>query len=85
MLRTLGSVTVIVFAACAAVGLILTGLVGFQPARWSLDPSSWRHGIWTGRVIPWHVALGAALLLAASALTVRVVRRLGLRFYRRRH
>ena len=69
--------TFIFTAALAAVFLIVTGLIGYQPpAHLSLDAASWRRGVWTEEVIAGQVALGVVLLLAAGVLAVRVNRRL---------
>ena len=61
----------------AAVFLIVTGLIGYQPpAHLSLDAATWRRGVWTDEVILSQVALGVALLSAAGLVAVRVNRRL---------
>jgi quinol-cytochrome oxidoreductase complex cytochrome b subunit len=64
-------------AMLAAVFLIVTGLIGYQPpAHLSLDAATWRRGVWTGAVILPQVALGVVLLAAAGYVAVRVNRRL---------
>lgn len=86
MLRTLGAVTALVSAALAAVVLILTGLVGYQPVLWPVDAAKWGRGVWTGQMIAMQVAAGIALLFAACLAAVRVVPRFDPRpRVRRRH
>jgi quinol-cytochrome oxidoreductase complex cytochrome b subunit len=64
-------------ATLAAVFLIVTGLIGYQPpAHLSLDAATWRLGVWTDEVILVQVALGVALLAAVGVVAVRVNRRL---------
>ena len=64
-------------ATLAAVFLIVTGLIGYQPpAHLSLDAATWRRGVWTEEVILSQVALGVVLLIAAGVVGVRVNRRL---------
>lgn len=64
-------------ATLAAVFLIVTGLIGYQPpAHLSLDAATWRRGVWTEEVILSQVALGVVLLIAAGVVAVRVNRRL---------
>ena len=64
-------------ATLAAVFLIVTGLIGYQPpAHLSLDAATWRLGMWTDEVILSQVALGVTLLTAAAVMAVRVNRRL---------
>jgi hypothetical protein len=64
----------------AALFLFTTGLIGYSPpGHLSLDPASWRRGVWTGGVILSQVSLGGVLLLVAGALAVKVHRRLGRR------
>jgi hypothetical protein len=61
----------------AAVFLIVTGLVGYDPpAHMSLDAATWRQGTWTGEIIRSQVALGAVLLALAGVVAVRVNARL---------
>jgi hypothetical protein len=61
----------------AAVFLISTGLIGYQPpGHLSLDAATWRRGVWTGHVILGQVSLGAVLLVAAGVTAVRLNRRL---------
>jgi hypothetical protein len=61
----------------AAVFLIVTGLVGYDPpAHMSLDAATWRQGTWTGELIRSQVALGAVLLALAGVVAVRVNARL---------
>jgi hypothetical protein len=60
-------------ATLAAVFLIVTGLIGYQPpAHLSIDAATWRLGMWTDEVILSQVALGVALLTAAAVMAVRV-------------
>jgi hypothetical protein len=62
----------------AAVFLISTGLIGYQPpAHLSLDAGTWRRGVWTGHVIISQLSLGVVLLAAAATAAVRLNRRLG--------
>jgi hypothetical protein len=69
---TRNAFTLIFTAGAAALFLITTGLIGWQPpARLDLDRATWRSGIWTGGIIWRQVALGVAFL----ALTVLVARR----------
>ena len=71
------TVVFIFTAALAAVFLIVTGLIGYQPpAHLSLDAATWRRGVWTHEVILSQFALGVALLGAAGYVAVRVNRRL---------
>ena len=64
-------------ATLAAVFLIVTGLIGYQPpAHLSLDAATWRRGVWTEAVILPQVAVGVVLLAAAGYVAVRVNRRL---------
>ncbi len=64
-------------ATLAAVFLIVTGLIGYQPpAHLSLDAATWRRGVWTNEVILPQVGLGVALLSVAGYVAVRVNRRL---------
>ena len=61
----------------AAVFLIVTGLIGYQPpAHLSLDAATWRRGVWTDDVILGQVVLGVAMLAVAGVLAFRVNRRL---------
>ena len=72
--------TFVFTATLAAVFLIVTGLIGYRPpARWSLDPATFRRGVWTEDVIVGQVALGVAFLVAAGIVALRVNRRLGQR------
>ena len=58
----------------AAVFLIVTGLMGFEPpAQLSLD--AWRRGTWTDQIVLRQVGLGLVLLLAAGLVTIRINRR----------
>ncbi len=64
-------------ATLAAVFLIVTGLIGYQPpAHLSLDAATWRRGVWTNEVILPQFGLGVALLSVAGYVAVRVNRRL---------
>jgi hypothetical protein len=50
-------------AGAAAILLIVTGLVGWQPpANLNLAEASWRRGVWTGGVIWSQVVLGIVFL-----------------------
>ena len=61
----------------AAVFLIVTGLIGYQPpAHLSLDAATWRLGTWTGQIVLPQVGLGVAFLMAAGAVAFRINRRL---------
>lgn len=71
------SFTFIFTMTLAAVFLISTGVIGYQPpAHLSLDPATWRRGVWTGHVIVRQISLGGALLAAAAIAGVRLNRRL---------
>jgi hypothetical protein len=64
-------------AAAAAIFLIVTGLVGWQPpANLNLAEATWRRGVWTGEIIWPQVALGIVFLLVAGFAVTRVNRRL---------
>ena len=64
-------------ATLAAVFLVVTGLIGYAPpAQMSLDPATWRRGVWTDDVILSQVVLGILLLAAAAAVAVRVNRQM---------
>ena len=64
-------------AGAAAIFLILTGVIGWQPpANINLADATWRRGVWTGDVIWSQVALGVALLLVAGFAINRINRRL---------
>jgi hypothetical protein len=64
-------------AALAAVFLIVTGFIGYEPpAHLSLDPATWRRGAWGDEVILSQVGLGAVLLVAAGVVASRLNRRL---------
>jgi hypothetical protein len=61
----------------AAVFLIVTGMLGYQPpAHMSLDAATWRRGDWTGEIITSQVALGVAFLVLAGIMAVRIHRRM---------
>ena len=61
----------------AAVFLIVTGLIGYQPpAHLSLDAATWRRGTWTDQIVLPQVGLGVVLLIAAGAVALRINRRL---------
>ena len=69
--------TFVFTATLAAVFLIITGLIGYQPpAHLSLDAATWRRGAWTGGVIVSQVSLGVVLLAVASVVAFSVNRRL---------
>jgi hypothetical protein len=77
MAKSTGAFAFIFTATLAAVFLIVTGLIGYQPpAHLSLDASTWRMGTWTDEVILSQLALGVVLLAAAGIVAVRVNRRL---------
>jgi hypothetical protein len=64
-------------ATFAAVFLIVTGLIGYQPpAHLSFDAATWRRGVWTDGIIVEQVALGTALLITAGLIARRVNRQL---------
>lgn len=59
----------------AALFLVVTGLIGYQPpAHLSLDPSTWRRGTWAGRMVLSQVALGTTLLAVAAVVAMRLNR-----------
>jgi len=71
------SFTLVFSLTLAAVFLIVTGLIGYDPpAHMSLDAATWRRGTWTGEILVGQVALGAVCLALAGFVAVRVNRRL---------
>ena len=67
--------TFIFTATLAAVFLIITGLIGYQPpAHLSLDAETWRRGTWADGVILSHIALGSVLLAVAGVVALRLNR-----------
>ena len=64
-------------ASLAAVALIVTGLIGYQPPP-NLNPAAltWRTGAWTGGIIWEQVAVGLVFLVIAVVLVNRINRRL---------
>jgi uncharacterized membrane protein len=64
-------------AGAAAIFLIVTGVIGWQPPP-NLNPaaSTWRRGVWTDEIIWPQVALGIVFLLVAGFAVNRVNRRL---------
>jgi hypothetical protein len=59
----------------AAVFLLITGLIGYQPpAHFSLDPATWRRGTWAEGIVKSQIALGALLLALAALFAVRLNR-----------
>jgi hypothetical protein len=64
-------------AGAAAIFLILTGLIGWQPpANINFHNATWRLGTWTGDIIWSQVGLGLVFLLVAGFAVRRVNRRL---------
>ena len=64
-------------AGAAAIFLIVTGIIGWQPPpNISLVEATWRRGVWTGGIIWSQVAVGIAFLLVAAFAVNRVNRRL---------
>ena len=62
-------------ATLAAVFLIVTGLIGYQPpAHLSLDAATWRRGTWADGVILSQIALGSVLLAVAGVVAFRLDR-----------
>jgi hypothetical protein len=77
MARNRSQFALVFTATFAAVFLIVTGLIGYQPpAHLSLDAATWRRGVWANHVIVGQVALGAAFLTIAVAMALRLNRRL---------
>lgn len=69
--------TLVFTFSLAAIFLIVTGVIGYQPpAHLSLDASTWRRGTWTDEIILRQVALGVALLGVAGIVARRINRRL---------
>jgi hypothetical protein len=67
--------TFIFTATLAAVFLIITGLIGYQPpAHLSLDAETWRRGTWADGVILSQIALGSVLLAVAGVVALRLNR-----------
>lgn len=59
----------------AAVFLLLTGLIGYQPpAHLSLDAATWRHGTWADGIVLSQIALGTVLLAVAGVVALRLNR-----------
>lgn len=74
---TRNAFTLVFTAGAAALFLIVTGVIGWQPpARLYLDGATWRSGIWTGGIIWTQVALGVACLAFAVLVARRVNRRM---------
>ena len=64
--------TFIFTATLAAVFLMVTGLIGYQPpAHLSLDAATWRRGTWSDEIILSQVALGTVLLAVAGIVARR--------------
>jgi hypothetical protein len=60
-----------------AIFFIVTGLIGYQPpAQLSLDASTWRNGTWSDEIVIPQIAIGIALLAAATLVARRINRRL---------
>jgi len=67
--------TFVFTATLAAVFLIITGLIGYQPpAHLSLDAGTWRRGTWADGVILSQIALGSGLLAVAGVVALRLNR-----------
>jgi hypothetical protein len=67
-------------SGAAAVFLIVTGLMGWEPpANLNLAESGWRRGAWTGGVIWSQVLFGIAFLVMAGFAVRRINRRLSQR------
>ncbi len=67
--------TFVFTATLAAVFLLLTGLIGYQPpAHLSLDADTWRRGTWADGIILSQVALGSVLLAVAGVVALRLNR-----------
>jgi len=65
--------TFIFTATLAAVFLIVTGLMGYQPpAHLSLDADTWRRGTWADGIILSQIVLGTILLAIAGVVAFRV-------------
>ena len=59
----------------AAVFLLLTGLIGYQPpAHLSLDAATWRNGTWADGMVLSQIALGTVLLAVAGIVALRLNR-----------
>jgi hypothetical protein len=64
-------------AGAAAIFLILTGLIGWQPPpNINLPNASWRLGTWTGDIIWSQIGLGLVFLMVAGFAVWRVNRQL---------
>ena len=69
--------TFVFTATLAAMFLIITGLIGYQPpAHLSLDATTWRRGTWADEVIPSQIALGSIFFVLAGLVAVRLNRRM---------
>ena len=67
--------TFIFTTALAALFLLVTGFIGYQPpAHLSLDADTWRHGTWGDGVIVSQIALGSVLLAVAGVVALRLNR-----------
>jgi hypothetical protein len=63
-------------AGAAAIFLILTGLIGWQPPPTiSFHNASWRLGTWTGDIIWSQIALGLVFLTVAGFAARRATAR----------
>ena len=59
----------------AAIFLLITGLIGYQPpAHFSLDPATWRRGTWAAGIVKSQIALGTMLLALAAVIAFRLNR-----------
>jgi hypothetical protein len=64
-------------AGAAAIFLVLTGLIGWQPpANLNFHDATWRRGVWAGEIIWSQVALGLVFLLVAAFAVNRANRRM---------
>lgn len=67
--------TLIFTATLAAVFLLITGLIGYQPpAHLSFDADTWRRGTWGDGIIVSQIALGGVLLAVAGVVALRLNR-----------
>jgi hypothetical protein len=69
--------TFIFTATLAAIFLIVTGLIGYEPpAHLSLDVGTWRLGTWSDGMVLSQIALGSVLLGMAGVVGWRLNRRM---------